>query len=199
MLGLGGAPDTSYLVQAQATGQNAPPDQCGEVRGLQFSSTFERNGGGTSWHWLGTSLRELENDIRMKTKYDHAVDWPVTYERASAVVGESGKRDRCRCQHDPTGTARSRWVGVPAGLSISDGADSDEHRGPDDQPGRLRITGAGHAARYARRFGSDRCTTCSSRQLRPAAIPSLTTIDAFAPAIQIAFPSVLSRLNGIRQ
>lgn len=80
VLGLGGAPDVSYLVQAQATGQNAPPrPEDGQVRGLQFSSTFERNGGGTAWHWLGTSLRELENDIRLKTKYDHGVDWPVTY------------------------------------------------------------------------------------------------------------------------
>ncbi len=80
VLGLGGTPATSYLVQAQATGENAPPEPNGEIRGLQFSSTYERNGGGTSWHWLGTSLRELENDIRMYTKYQHAVDWPFTYE-----------------------------------------------------------------------------------------------------------------------
>ena len=83
VLSLGQSPEVSYLVQAQATGQNAPPQPDGpakgQVRGLQFSSTWERNGGGTSWHWLGTSLRELENDIRMKTKYDHAVDWPMTY------------------------------------------------------------------------------------------------------------------------
>jgi choline dehydrogenase-like flavoprotein len=79
VLSLGGAPDVSYLVQAQPTGQNPPAHPNGDVRGLQFSSTYERNGGGTSWHWLGTSLRELENDIRMYTKYDHAVDWPMTY------------------------------------------------------------------------------------------------------------------------
>lgn len=88
VLGLGGSPAVSYLVQAQSDAsanpdkkdpQNPPTDAKGNVRGLQFSSTFERNGGGTSWHWLGTSLRELENDIRMKTKYDHAQDWPVTY------------------------------------------------------------------------------------------------------------------------
>ncbi len=80
VLGLGQPPEKSYLIQAQATGQNAPPDpKTGEVRGLQFSSTFERNGGGTSWHWLGTSLRELENDIQLYTKYGHGVDWPLTY------------------------------------------------------------------------------------------------------------------------
>jgi choline dehydrogenase-like flavoprotein len=79
VLGLGGPPEISYLVQAQATGQNAPAEPGGDVRGLQFASTYERNGGGTSWHWLGTSLRELENDIRLYTKYGHGVDWPLTY------------------------------------------------------------------------------------------------------------------------
>lgn len=88
VLGLGGAPDVSYLVQQQSDAalhpkkkdpQNPKPEPDNSVRGLQFSSTFERNGGGTSWHWLGTSLRELENDIRMQTKYQHAVDWPMTY------------------------------------------------------------------------------------------------------------------------
>ncbi|MDX6402927.1 MAG: glucose dehydrogenase [Blastocatellia bacterium] len=88
VLGLGGKPDVSYLIQAQSDAsanpdkkdpQNPPTDDKGNVRGLQFPSTFERNGGGTAWHWLGTSLRELENDIRLNTKYGHGVDWPITY------------------------------------------------------------------------------------------------------------------------
>lgn len=88
VLGLGGSPAVSYLVQAQSDAsanpdkkdpQNPPTDAEGNVRGLQFSSTFERNAGGTSWHWLGTSLRELENDIQLKTKYNHGYDWPLTY------------------------------------------------------------------------------------------------------------------------
>ncbi|MCU1292637.1 MAG: glucose-methanol-choline oxidoreductase, partial [Bryobacterales bacterium] len=89
VLGLGGAPDTSYLVQLQATGKNAPPDDKSNVRGLQFSSTYERIGGGTSWHWLGTSLRELENDLLMKTKYDVAYDWPVTYTEMQGLWAEA--------------------------------------------------------------------------------------------------------------
>jgi choline dehydrogenase-like flavoprotein len=80
VLGIGGSPDTSYFIQAQPNGKTNPPtDKNGNVRGLQFSSTYERIGGGTSWHWLGTSLRELENDIQMKTKYGVFYDWPVTY------------------------------------------------------------------------------------------------------------------------
>ncbi len=92
VLSLGQSPDVSYLVQKEPFNyvhrndpkppppENPPTDKLtGQVRGLQFSSTFERNGGGTSWHWLGTSLRELENDIQLKTKYDHGYDWPLTY------------------------------------------------------------------------------------------------------------------------
>ena len=89
VLSIGKSPDVSYLVQQEPFAelhpndphpQNPPADpKTGDVRGLQFSSTNERNGGGTSWHWLGTSLRELEHDIRLKTKYGHGYDWPLDY------------------------------------------------------------------------------------------------------------------------
>jgi choline dehydrogenase-like flavoprotein len=46
---------------------------------LPFSSTYERQGGGTMWHWLGSSFRLLPNDFQLKTKYDHGVDWPIGY------------------------------------------------------------------------------------------------------------------------
>src|SRR5438552_462613 len=77
VLTIGAKPDISYLVQAEGGTAQTLPD--GSVRNLQFSSTYERNGGGTSWHWLGTSLRELENDIRLNTRYGHGHDWPLTY------------------------------------------------------------------------------------------------------------------------
>jgi choline dehydrogenase-like flavoprotein len=44
-----------------------------------FKSTYERRVGGTTWHWLGTSLRHLPNDFRMRTLYNVGVDWPITY------------------------------------------------------------------------------------------------------------------------
>ncbi|NET07530.1 MAG: GMC family oxidoreductase [Symploca sp. SIO2B6] len=46
---------------------------------LPFSSTNERRGGGTTWHWLGTCLRLLPNDFQIQTKYGRGVDWPITY------------------------------------------------------------------------------------------------------------------------
>lgn len=58
-------PPTGYLVQ------NGP---------LPFSSTYERVAGGTTWHWMGTSLRLLPNDFHIQTTYGHGVDWPYTYD-----------------------------------------------------------------------------------------------------------------------
>ncbi len=58
-------PPTGYLIQ------NGP---------LPFSSSYERVGGGTTWHWMGTSLRHLPNDFHIQTTYGHGVDWPYTYD-----------------------------------------------------------------------------------------------------------------------
>jgi choline dehydrogenase-like flavoprotein len=46
---------------------------------LPLLSTYERLVGGTTWHWLGTCLRLLPSDLRMKTLYDHGTDWPIAY------------------------------------------------------------------------------------------------------------------------
>jgi glucose dehydrogenase len=46
---------------------------------LPFSSTYERTGGGTSVHWLGTSLRLLPNDFKMEYQPGWA-KWPIKYE-----------------------------------------------------------------------------------------------------------------------
>src|SRR3712207_4824502 len=46
-----------------------------------FKSTYTRRVGGSTWHWLGTSLRHLPNDLKLKTLYDVAVDWPITYQQ----------------------------------------------------------------------------------------------------------------------
>lgn len=45
-----------------------------------FKSTYERRVGGTTWHWLGTSLRHLPNDFRMRSLYNVAEDWPISYD-----------------------------------------------------------------------------------------------------------------------
>jgi glucose dehydrogenase len=46
-----------------------------------FKSTYERRVGGTTWHWLGTTLRHLPSDLRLRSLYGIATDWPISYEQ----------------------------------------------------------------------------------------------------------------------
>jgi choline dehydrogenase-like flavoprotein len=65
----------------------------------KFESTYLRQVGGTTWHWLGTTLRFVPDDFRLRTKFGVAVDWPITYddlepwyveaERELGVAGDS--------------------------------------------------------------------------------------------------------------
>ncbi|MBM7070056.1 GMC family oxidoreductase [Actibacterium sp. 188UL27-1] len=45
-----------------------------------FRSTYLKVVGGTTWHWLGTTLRNLPSDFRLKTLYGRGVDWPISYD-----------------------------------------------------------------------------------------------------------------------
>lgn len=56
---------------------------------LPFSSTYERVAGGTTWHWMGTSLRHLPNDFQTNTKYGHGVDWPYGYDELQPWYGRA--------------------------------------------------------------------------------------------------------------
>jgi len=46
---------------------------------LPFSSTYERRGGGTMWHWLGSSFRFVPNDFKVASAYRQERDWPISY------------------------------------------------------------------------------------------------------------------------
>lgn len=68
-----------------------------------FGSSYERIGGGTTWHWLGTSLRFLPNDFILKSKYGYGVDWPggldfykklvPYYEQATNEINVAGSKE----------------------------------------------------------------------------------------------------------
>lgn len=47
---------------------------------LPFGTDYVRAQGGTMLHWLGTSLRMVPNDFRMKSRYGRGIDWPITYD-----------------------------------------------------------------------------------------------------------------------
>lgn len=65
----------------------------------KFKSTYLRQVGGTTWHWLGTSLRLVPDDFRLATRFGRGVDWPIDYamlepwydaaEREIGVAGDS--------------------------------------------------------------------------------------------------------------
>ena len=60
----------------------------------KFASTYIKVVGGTTWHWLGTCLRLLPSDFRVRSLYGHGVDWPISYDdlepHYGAAEGEIG-------------------------------------------------------------------------------------------------------------
>lgn len=54
-----------------------------------FGSTYLRQLGGTSLHWLGTTPRFCPNDFQLKTKYGVGEDWPLTYDELEPYYQEA--------------------------------------------------------------------------------------------------------------
>jgi choline dehydrogenase-like flavoprotein len=66
-------------------------------RGRQdFRSTYARTAGGTTLHWMGTCLRMLPEDFKMRERFGRGHDWPIGYDdlegdyrRAESEIGVS--------------------------------------------------------------------------------------------------------------
>ncbi len=65
-------------------------------KGDWFQSNYERQMGGATWHWLGTSLRLLPKDFQLQKNYNPtppdgatAYDWPIYYEDIEPWYGEA--------------------------------------------------------------------------------------------------------------
>jgi choline dehydrogenase-like flavoprotein len=78
-----------------------------------FRSTYLRQVGGTTWHWLGTALRLLPHDLELRSRYGVGVDWPLTYsdlapwyDAAESELGISG-------HDDPLGSPRRTPYPMP--------------------------------------------------------------------------------------
>lgn len=54
-----------------------------------FRSTYLKAVGGTSWHWLGTAVRFLPSDFRMRSLYGRGVDWPLGYDELEPFYVEA--------------------------------------------------------------------------------------------------------------
>lgn len=77
------------------------------AQGDWYQSNYERQGGGSGWHWLGTSLRLLPNDFRLASSYGpvsgagrRARDWPISYgdlepyyAQAESEIGVAGNKE----------------------------------------------------------------------------------------------------------
>ncbi len=95
-------PDAPYpsVPYAPSPSVAALDDYYVQVGPTPFKSTYVRRVGGTTWHWLGTSLRHLPNDFKLQSQYGIAADWPITYddlepwytaaEHALGVAGNKG-------------------------------------------------------------------------------------------------------------
>ena len=65
----------------------------------RFTSGYLRQVGGTTWHWLGTAIRMVPDDFRLRSRFGIGVDWPIAYddlepwyceaEREMGVAGDS--------------------------------------------------------------------------------------------------------------
>ncbi|HKV39014.1 MAG TPA: GMC family oxidoreductase, partial [Blastocatellia bacterium] len=63
--------------------QGTTPDTNGyfvQMGPLPFGSTYTRTMGGTTLHWLGTCLRMLPEDFKIRTLYGQGLDWPISYD-----------------------------------------------------------------------------------------------------------------------
>jgi choline dehydrogenase-like flavoprotein len=54
-----------------------------------FSSCYERQTGGTTWHWMGLFPRMLPADFAMQSTYGIAADWPIGYADLEPFYRES--------------------------------------------------------------------------------------------------------------
>jgi glucose dehydrogenase len=80
----------------------------------KFSSTYLRQVGGTTWHWLGTCLRLVPDDFRLATRFGRGADWPIDYAtlepwyaQAEDEIGVSGDSSQ------DLGSPRSRPYPMP--------------------------------------------------------------------------------------
>jgi choline dehydrogenase-like flavoprotein len=54
-----------------------------------FRSTYARAAGGTTLHWMGTALRMLPEDFKLKTNFQRGRDWPIGYDDLSPYYNKA--------------------------------------------------------------------------------------------------------------
>lgn len=95
------------------------PQQAEPAQRVAFPSTYERVGGGTTNHWLGTCMRLLPDTFKLASTHGvpGAVDWPISYDdlesfyaKAETMLGVAGDSDALA---DDLGAKRSGRFPMP--------------------------------------------------------------------------------------
>ena len=55
----------------------------------KFASGYLRQVGGSTWHWLGTTLRFIPDDFRLRSRFGVGLDWPLSYDDLEAWYCEA--------------------------------------------------------------------------------------------------------------
>jgi glucose dehydrogenase len=105
-------PNTAYAPHPRSDNLDDYYVQAGPQK---FSSTYLRQVGGTTWHWLGTCLRLVPDDFKLATRFGRGADWPIGYDTlepwysdAENEIGVSGD------SAEDLGSPRSRPYPMPA-------------------------------------------------------------------------------------
>lgn len=178
-----------------------------------FASTYERIFGGTTWHWLGTSLRFLEHDFTMQTTYGVETDWPskifkdlvdTYYNKAESLIGVSANKTVQEDELGPIGLEYSPsgykypMQGIP--LSLVDEAVQDGVRGTGFENQTLVVTptpqGRNSQPRGQRRTcaGNTNCIPICPIQAKYDATVTLSAALQF-PGVKLVSQAVASRVN----
>jgi choline dehydrogenase-like flavoprotein len=81
----------------------------------KFKSTYLKVVGGTTWHWLGTCLRFVPNDFRLRTAHGRGIDWPISYDELEPFYGEAEHEIGVAGDSgEPLGSPRSAGYPMPA-------------------------------------------------------------------------------------
>jgi choline dehydrogenase-like flavoprotein len=79
-------PNTAYAPHPRSDNLDDYYVQAGPQK---FSSTYLRQVGGTTWHWLGTCLRLVPDDFRLATRFGRGADWPIGYDALEPWYGDA--------------------------------------------------------------------------------------------------------------
>ena len=112
-----GVPVSGHAVRAASGERRSPITTICRTAPTNSRSPYLRLVGGTTWHWLGTTLRFVPDDFRLRSRFGVGVDWPISYddlepwyceaERELGVAGDPNadlKRraaSRIRCRRSP--------------------------------------------------------------------------------------------------